>query len=137
MESRRHPWGRKWWLLAWLLLTAGVYGGYRLTRPVWADSEASQKYQAIQLGMAEEEVAALLGYDTSHLREHAGDGSPVMVSGFARLVWQSGDDKVVAYVQRDISQVVRKGAVIRGHEFSDPPDPNRSLWDGWRARLGW
>jgi hypothetical protein len=30
MESRRHPWGWSWWLLALVLLAAGVFVGHRV-----------------------------------------------------------------------------------------------------------
>jgi hypothetical protein len=69
MEGRRKHGGWEWWLLAWLLLALGLYGGYR-----WAIAHSYREppavtganYERIEAGMTLERVQTILGHETDY-----------------------------------------------------------------------
>jgi hypothetical protein len=119
---------RRWycWLPALLLGAAILYAGYRVTHPPWADTEAWRRYQAVKLGMTEDEVRSSLG-TLGRVYEYTMN---------TEVVWQMGDDEVRVFSGPGEDRASCKSAVIQRHEFYDPPY-EQSWWDRLRARLGW
>jgi hypothetical protein len=69
METRTHPWGWPWLLLALVLVAFGVFVGYRLIHSLWAfEYEFDAQCEQIRKGMTEAEVAAVFGRDGGILR---------------------------------------------------------------------
>jgi hypothetical protein len=119
-----------WWLPALILAAAVGSVGCRATHPPWADTEAWQKYQEIQVGMPAEQVEDVVFGRQEPDRDKEG----------WQPEWQLGNDMVmVQYTERldgNGFEVFAKWAHIAGREFSDSAD-DQHWWDRLRARLGW